>query len=123
MDNSDGGITIGKNLDIPDTLPKDIPIVDDANIYQSTNTKNSVAIAYYTEISFDKIIEIYEEYFNSKSFSETPTVTEEREEQFKLKMFEGVKKDTLIKVTVEGSVNSDDNTKVLVTYQQLENDE
>src|SRR5690625_6437902 len=71
MDEDDEGMSFGQNLSVPDALPGDIPITDDASVYQSSSIQGNVSVVYATNASNDDVMSLYENYFISRDRKST----------------------------------------------------
>src|SRR5699024_3790160 len=106
--------TLGENLEIPDTFPKDIPIPDDANVYQANAVQGGGTVSYHTEIHADEIDELYSKYFESDIFIETPSVNELKSDGEIYKTYEGMRKDGLIGIRI---ATTEAGTNVGIVYE------
>lgn len=123
MDEEDDGVALGENLSIPNSFPKDIPIPDDANVYQTSDVKSVVSVFYETMIQVDQVIEEYESYFNSSVLIETPDVAQEQTEEGVYQVFEGVREDGTLHIQINGSNESEDGTKVNIVFSASADEE
>lgn len=120
MDEDDDEVTLGQNLDVPKSMPDDIPIPDDANIFQSSDVTESTLIAYEVDTDPNEVDQLYEQYFNSDVFTESPEIAEEQSEGTLLKVYQAPRKDGVVRVQINGY--DDNNTKVIVGFSTNKND-
>src|SRR5690625_2595708 len=100
MDEDDEGVTLGQNLELPDSFPSDIPIPDDANIFQSSSVQSAFAVSFETSTSIDETIELYETYMNSKNFLEEPNEMDAQGEGSKSKIFLAESEEGTISISI-----------------------
>ena len=125
MDEDDEGMSFGQNLSVPDALPGDIPITDDASVYQSSSIQGNVSVVYATNVSNDDVMSLYENYFNSSNvFTSEPNIMEFAGEGLLNKTFSAERNDGNLTVTVNTLAEEEEyNTTVTIIFVPLETEE
>lgn len=123
MEDEEGEIKFGGDLDVPASLPKDIPIASDADIIQSSIVQTVTSISYTTKIDISEIEAMYEEFFEQDTFNEKPSVMEQRSDGYLFKMFEGGRDDGNIFVQINGSNEEEDGTQVTIVFTEPDESE
>lgn len=70
------GIEKNGNLDIPEDIPSDVPLLDDMEIEMTIDNGLMAQVRIVTESSIDELKEVYEDYINSNSNIGEPKIDE-----------------------------------------------
>lgn len=63
-------VVISGNSDIPDLFPSDVPMPDEIHVVSSISSDNGVTVAFETELSFDKVFNMYFDYAQKNGYTE-----------------------------------------------------
>lgn len=118
MEDDEGEMKFGGDLEVPDSLPKDIPIASDADIIQSSIVQSVTSISYTTEIDISEIEAMYEAFFGKDIFNGKPSVMEQRSDGYLFKMIEGERDDGNIFVQINGSNEDEEATQVTIVFTE-----
>ncbi len=109
---------LGGTVEIPERFPPDIPIPEDARVYKANDTNGIITLAYETDQSVDRIDKMYTKYYQSNVFIEKPVVSEEDDENGKMKTFLGLRKDGTLDVRFFPSQIMEDGTTVGIVFHE-----
>lgn len=123
MDGEDEEISVGQNLDIPNSFPTDIPIPDNANIVQASSIQSVTTISFTTTIDIEQIVDLYESYLNSGILVAEPNVMDFQGEGSINKMYSGERKDGQLSIVIDGSIEREYDTKVQISFSEEQLDE
>lgn len=89
-----GSFKIGADLDVPENLPKDIPLPKDLSVHQSLDVPGHVQFSFFTSDEYDKVVDMYHDYFdNNSKFTDVQTIsydsTEEKALQYLAQLEDG----------------------------------
>lgn len=121
MEDEDDEVVLGADLDIPDALPKDIPIPDDANVHQASAVHSVITVSYTTTMNLDEIVILYEDYFSRDLFTEEPSITENKSGDSIIHNYDGKREDGVLAVQIDGSEDAE-HTRVIIVFTE-NNDE
>ena len=65
-DEEDIDMSVGYGAEIPESFPEDIPLAQDAVIFQSVSSNSGDWIFYRTNTDFDELKDAYQNYYESK---------------------------------------------------------
>ncbi|HLR42084.1 MAG TPA: hypothetical protein VK067_02450 [Pseudogracilibacillus sp.] len=99
-DGEEVGFKMGEDVELPKDLPKDIPLTKDVKVNMATNTNSEVVVGYNTNEPFDKVVALYDDFFEKGTFEGTPEVTEQSYEGVKSKGYQGIRSDGEMTVQV-----------------------
>lgn len=69
-DGEDMTLTMGDNIEIPETFPVDIPLPEEANIFQAVDIDESISVAFEIAVDIQEIDTLYKEHINSDIYSD-----------------------------------------------------
>lgn len=117
MEEEEAEIKFGEGLDVPDSLPKDIPIAKDADIIQSSTVQTMTSVSYTTKQEIEEIEAMYQEFFDQDTFMEKPSIMEQRSDGYLYKMMQAVRKDGHIFVQINGG-DEEEGTQVTIAFTE-----
>lgn len=119
--------TLGVDLDVPDDFPKEIPIVEDAKIGNSTKVSEGEgrSITYSTNESFEQVQQLYKNYVMA-NYEEHELVSDQEQEQLETDeglevaveewnfadFMQGKRGNEVFKVNILFNENADDNEEL-----------
>ncbi|WP_217587180.1 hypothetical protein [Lentibacillus saliphilus] len=79
QDGEEASVTIGNNTEIPDAFPSDIPLPDDAEVFQASEIQELVSVGYETKVTPEEIGELYVGYLEGSVSGDFDQVVGQKE--------------------------------------------
>lgn len=114
------GFGLGETYEIPEGFPADIPIPEDAKVFDADDKQGIITLAYMTKQSPQMINDLYTKYFNSDKMIEKPEISEEQTEHGPANRFQGIRDDGLLDLIFIQSQMEEEGTMVAIVFQSGE---
>jgi len=111
------GFGLGETYEIPKGFPADIPIPEDAKVFDADEKAGIITLAYETNKNPQMINDLYAKYFNSDIMIEKPIISDEKTEHGPSKRFQGIRDDGLLDLSFIQSQIKEEGTIVAIVFQ------